>query len=78
LNNLKNGAGTLRRIIINNSLLELTMVVYDSITATGTKIGTVIIGAKATSPFSLEYGAPFSVGLTITMDIDSDVTFVYE
>ena len=75
---LKTGAGSLHRIIINNPLPAITMVVYDSTTAGGTTIATITLGAKAVSPITLEFGAPFSEGLTVTLDTISDVTFIYE
>lgn len=60
---VKSGAGTLIRIVISPGTTD-TLTIYDNTAASGTKIGTVTIGA--TTIVSLEYGCAFSTGLTIT------------
>jgi len=75
---LKVGAGSLHRIIINDPLPQITMTVYDNIAATGDIIAIIVLGAKATAPVPLEYGLPFSNGLTVVLDTLSDITIVYE
>ena len=54
------------------------MDIYDGVDITGPEIATLTLGAKAVSPLSIEYGVPFSEGLTIVSTGTWDVTVVYE
>ena len=74
----KYGAGVLHRIIINNPETGTGMTIYDNISATAPVIAVITLGSKAVAPVSVEYGAPFSTGLTIVSTGTWDVTVVYE
>jgi hypothetical protein len=71
---VKTGAGTLHRIVVNNPGTAATITIYDSTTATGTKIGTIAVGVTQTS---IAYEAFFSTGLTIVTTGAPDITVVY-
>ena len=74
----KRGAGVLLRIIINDPSTGTLLSIYDDAAAAGTTIGVITLGAKAVSPTSIEYGVPFSNGLTIITTGTWNVTVVYE
>lgn len=70
---VKTGAGELRSITINTTAAG-TITIYDSLTATGTKIGTI----KASEvEQTLTYDVAFSTGLTIVTGAASDITVAY-
>jgi len=74
----KVGAGVLHRVIINDPTIGTTLYMYDDATGAGTTIGLLNFASKATSPVSIEYGVPFSNGLTIITTGTWDATIVYE
>lgn len=71
---LKSGPGTLQRVTINaNSGSSIT--IYDNVTASGTKLATIVPNQICT----LEYNAPTQVGLTVvTVGAGCDITVSYE
>lgn len=71
---VKSGAGTLHRIVVNNPGTTATLTLYDSLTASGTKIGTIAVGS---APGTIAYEAFFSTGLTIVSTGAPDITAVY-
>jgi len=53
--------------------------IYDNTAASGTVIATLYVPKNnAANPFSIEYGCPFSNGLTIVTAQASNITVVYE
>lgn len=75
---VKSGAGFLHRIQINKSVASATITIYDSLTATGTKIGTLTFGASLLTDFpTAELDVAFSIGLTIVTSGATDITVSY-
>lgn len=74
---VKSGAGTLKGIVFNTPGTLSSMVIYDSTTGSGTKIGTIntTLGQN-----SLNYEVQFTNGLTIvtTGTLAADATVVYK
>jgi hypothetical protein len=71
---VKSGAGVLRRIVINAGVAS-TITIYDSLTGSGTKIGTL---AASAGPGSFSYEIGFNAGLTIVTAGASDLTVCFE
>jgi hypothetical protein len=75
---LKYGAGSLHRIICNDTTAAGTITLYDNTAGSGTKIAT-IAAADITTGTSIEYGLDFYTGLTyVSADGPGDYTFIYE
>jgi len=71
---LKIGAGTLQRIVLNNTS-GTSLTLYDGVTAGGDVIG--VITSKVVGGW--EYGLPFNDGLTmVTVGNGLDATIIYE
>lgn len=68
---VKSGTGVLHSITINTTAAA-TITIYDSLTGTGTKIGTIAASPAIGSTFS--YDCAFSTGLTIVTAGTSDIT----
>lgn len=81
---LKYGAGRLHRITINNNPVNgQTITVYDNTSAAAPTIATITLttgnNANSSLPVTLEYGCPFSTGLTVvTVNASSNITVIYE
>lgn len=77
---IKTGPGTLIALIVNKHVALNAVTVYDSLTATGTKLGTITPGATLLTdpPIRCVYNIPFTTGLTIVTAGASDVTVVYK
>jgi hypothetical protein len=74
---LKSGPGVLHTICVNTPAATETITVYDSLTATGTKIATLTEFAS-TNP-CLTYDANFTTGLTIvTATAAGDITVTWQ
>jgi hypothetical protein len=73
---IKSGVGTLHAIAINTPTAG-TITVYDSLTATGTKIATITIAASDV-PKTLLFDAAFAIGLTIVTSAGTDITALYQ
>ena len=74
---IKTGQGTLSAVMINTKGgTGNVFTVYDSLTATGTKIATIDTTSSLTY---LPYNAAFANGLTFTNSVgtSADVTFLY-
>lgn len=70
---IKSGPGILHTICVNTPAATETITIYDSLTATGTKIATLTSFASA--PGCFLYDANFTVGLTIvTATAAGDIT----
>lgn len=70
------GPGGLLRIIVNTVAATEVITLWDSLTASGTKIGTITLVAG--QAVSLEYRAQFNIGLTVqTATAASDITVVW-
>ena len=79
---VKGSRGKLVRIIFNKHVATGITTVYDNTAASGTKIGTITVGAAVLSdpPVAAEYGLEgiiFSIGLTIVTSAAEDITVVY-
>lgn len=75
---VKNHAGRLRRIIINNGAGTDKVVVYDNTAASGLKIATVNLNKNAGN---IEFDTDYSIGLTIDTTgngASSDITVVFD
>lgn len=73
---LKNTAGTLHKIVMNNAGGTL-VTVYDNITATAPIMAVINTPAQA-NPVTLSYDVAFSTGLTIVTTGTWDLTVVYQ
>lgn len=71
---VKSGTGVLHAITINTTAAA-TITIYDSLTATGTKIGT--IAASPVIGSTLRFDVAFATGLTIVTAGASDLTVSY-
>lgn len=79
---LKQSAGRLHSIVVNGAgVTSQSVTIYDNISATGTKIGTIDL-SKIPSPTVLQYntnGVAFSNGLTLLIVGSAvDITVIYE
>lgn len=74
---IKSGAGKLGELDINTCVSAATITVYDSLTATGTKLGTFSCGSTTQALGSFLHGAHFSTGLTIVTSGATDVTAIW-
>jgi len=70
---VKSGAGSLACITVNGGTMG-AITVYDSLTAAGTKIGTV---ASPVAGMVLPYGVRFKTGLTIVTADNTNLTVSY-
>lgn len=80
-NAIKSGAGTLHNFTINTQVASATATLYDALTATGTKIGTITLPASLVGdgPITVPYDIAFAVGLTIvTVGTNFDCTVSYK
>ena len=73
---LKNTAGTLHKITINNAGGTL-LTIYDNTAGSGTVIGVINTPAQA-NPVTLHYDLVFQVGLTIVTTGTWDLTVIYQ
>jgi hypothetical protein len=71
---VKSGRGNFGLVTINTTAAG-TITIYDSLTASGTKIGT--IQASAT-PATYFYNCRFLIGLTVVTGAASDITVTFE
>jgi hypothetical protein len=75
---VKTGAGRLARIIHNKAVAAGVITLYDSLTASGTKIGTITLPAVLlNSQNAYEYDLQFTTGLTIVTSAADDLTVLY-
>jgi hypothetical protein len=76
---VKTGAGILHTIVINKSVANSVITLYDNTEASGTKIGTITLPAALTDDtVSLTYDVAFTTGLTITTATGaSDITVTF-
>lgn len=75
---VKTGAGVLKRIVYNKPISSSVVTVYDSLTATGTKIATI------TNPLVLlqqqlwlDFDLAFTNGLTVKTSAADDITVIF-
>lgn len=74
--NLKQGAGKLIGIVINNPTAG-TIDIYNSLTGTGSKIASISVAGSV--PFYLKYDLNFSIGLTYVHSTSAgDFTIIFE
>jgi hypothetical protein len=74
---VKAGPGVLNRIILNNPVAAATVTLWDSLTAAGTKIGTITVPASP-QLVALSYNVAFNLGLTIVITGAPDITVSYK
>lgn len=76
---VKSGAGILHKVIINTPIASATITIYNSITGSGAKIGTLTLGSVITGdqPVCLVYDLSFSTGLTFVTSGATDLTVIY-
>ncbi len=76
---VKSGSGVLKRIILNKPLAGGVITIYDQVTATGTKIGTITLPGTLLEDGmrSVEYDCAFGIGLTVVTSAATDITVVY-
>lgn len=76
---VKSGAGVFHKLCINTYSATATITMYNSTTATGTKIGTITNPATliAEGPNCAVFDVYFSLGLTIVTTGTQDITVVY-
>jgi hypothetical protein len=74
-NAIKTGAGAVTGLSINTAGTTSTLVLYDSLTATGTKLGTFTTTAQGYLPLDI----PFTTGLTAVTagGAAADITLAY-
>lgn len=71
---VKSGRGTLGRIVVNTTAAG-SITIYDALTATGTKIGTL---KASIAEGTYTYECRFLIGLTIVTAGTSDITVTFE
>ena len=75
---VKGSRGVLHAIIINGPTATETITIFDSLTGSGTKIGTITVAASP-QPVSLIYDVSFWTGLTIVTAVaSSDITVAFQ
>ena len=76
---IKSGAGVLKRIIYNKTVLSGTVTIYDNTAGSGTKIGTITDPAVALleTTRNQKYGCRFTTGLTIVTTGAADITVIW-
>jgi len=72
---VKSGQGELAGMIVNTSAAGATVTLYDSTTASGTKIATVNTPNNFVA--NIIYGLMFTNGLTVNLSAACDVTIIY-
>jgi hypothetical protein len=76
--NVKSGAGILGAIIFNKLVATGVITIYDSLTATGTKLATITNPAVLLqSQLPLAFNCKFDTGLTIVTSAADDITVMY-
>lgn len=75
---VKTGPGVLDAIVFNKAVASSVVTVYDSLSATGTKIATITQPLTLLdSQRALAYGAVFVTGLTVVTSAADDITVIY-
>lgn len=74
---VKSAAGVLNRVVFNNPVAAATVTLYDNVTASGTKIGTITVPA-APQLAALSYNVAFNFGLTVVITGAPDITISYK
>jgi hypothetical protein len=74
---VRTGPGVLHTVCFNNPTATEVITLWDSLTAAGTKIGTITIPASP-QPVCLVYDVAYGTGLTVqTATASSDITVSY-
>lgn len=72
---VKSGSGSFRKFCINTPVASSVFTIYDSLTATGTKLATITLPATVSpSPTCVDYNIAFATGLTVVSTMTSDLT----
>jgi hypothetical protein len=76
---LKRAPGTLHRILISQVTNNASITLWDNVAASTTTIWTSGAMGALTTPFYIEFGIPFTTGLTLTVaTANASVVVVYE
>jgi hypothetical protein len=75
---MKYGAGVLHRVTVNTAFAGAGISIYDGLSGSGSLVAAIAYGSKNDAPATLEYGIPFSIGLTVISTNTWDATVVYE
>jgi len=73
---VKSGPGKLVGVNFNNPGTGITVTLYDSLDASGTKIATISTPSQNIGMMS--YACLFTNGLTVTTSAVSDITVIYD
>lgn len=83
-NTLVNRPAKLYKIIVNKPVASSTITIYDSLTASGTKVGTITHPASLSQQYEVfdygtdgEGGLELETGLTIVTSGADDITVIY-
>jgi len=75
----KTGFGRLSKIVINRSIANAVVTVYDNTAGSGTIIATITMPATLLQTHvTLDYGCNFGTGLTVVTSSTADITVVFE
>lgn len=76
---VKSGQTTLNSIVINTPVANATVTIYNSLTAMGTKVGTITLPATLVSdgPIAVPYNVSLSIGLTVVTTGTQDITVTF-
>lgn len=74
---VKNGPGTLKRIILNKPVSASTITLIDGRSGTTANMG-IITNTADVKPYALEYDVRFQAGLRIVTSGADDITVVFE
>jgi hypothetical protein len=76
---LKSSFGLLHSVVINTPVASATITLYDSLTGSGTKIGTITLPSTllAQGPYSAAFDCTFVNGLTVVTTGTTDITINY-
>jgi len=74
---VKNGPGTLKRLVINTPVASSTISLIDGRSGTTANIG-IITNTTDVKPYVLEFNLRFAQGLRIVTSGDDDITVVFE
>ena len=77
--NVKTGAGFLHSVTVNRPSANLTVGIYGNTTGAAPVIGNLGVPATVTSmaPFTVNYDAAFTLGLTLVTSGTTDITVSY-
>jgi len=76
---VKPAPGILHAICFNTATATEVITIWDSLSAAGTKVGTITLPAGPTQAYCVRYDVNLNVGITIqTATASSDITVIWE